>query len=305
MQFGHFDLENKEYFHKLEEVDIDFTNAVLRHSADESIIYKEVNGEPVYLGYYFPKNYDKTEKYPIFVFIHGGGWASHRIFDDQTQWSGDYLGYLARYYADRGFLCVSIDYRLAIENGQLPGYEIIDSYEDCCDAMDYIISHAEEYGADTENMYLLGESAGGHLAGAVATFHYDRRYVFQNVFFINAITELFDKTWFTRVPKESRHKEMATLNMKEKARFLSPLYQVDDAIGSVVLIHGEADSCVLPEHSKKFYQRMCELSKPCDLHIIEKTNHAFLLAEYTDNLTACKIGIDILNQYLDRKQVIG
>ena len=81
--------------------------------------------------------------------------------------------------------------------------------------------------------------------------------------------------------------------------------QVDDAIGSVVLIHGEADSCVLPEHSKKFYQRMCELSKPCDLHIIEKTNHAFLLAEYTDNLTACKIGIDILNQYLDRKQVIG
>lgn len=135
------------FFHKLKNNDIDLTNAIAGHSADQSIIYKKVNGEPVYLGYYFPPKYDRTRKYPTFIFIHGGGWASHKIFDDQPHWQGDYLGYLARYYADRGFLCVSMDYRLIKENGQTAGYELIDSYEDCCDAMDYIQRHAEEYGA--------------------------------------------------------------------------------------------------------------------------------------------------------------
>lgn len=288
-----------EFFHELKDVDIDLTGAISKHSADECVIYKYVDDNSIYLGYYFPKNYDRTKKYPTFVFIHGGGWASHKTFDDQEHWQGDYLGYLARYYADKGFLCVSVDYRLAIECGQLAGYEIIDSYEDCCDAMDYVLSHAEEYGVDCENMYLLGESAGGHLAGAVATFQYDRRYTFQKVFLVNPITHLEDG-WMNRVPVHSVHPRLVSLSMEERAKFLSPLHQVDEQIGKVVLIHGDSDPCVAPEHSKKFYQRMCELSKPCDLHMIEGTGHAFLLAEYTKEVLACKIGIEIINQHLDK-----
>lgn len=290
-----------EFFHELKDVDIDLTDAISRHSADECVIYKYVNGEPIYLGYYFPKKYDSAEKYPTFVFIHGGGWASHKIFEDQLHWQGDYLGFLARYYADKGYLCVSIDYRLAKECGQMPEYEVIDSYEDCCDAVDYVLAHADEYGANAHKMYLLGESAGGHLAGAVATFHYDRRYTFEKVFLVNAITDMCDKTWNGRVPEKSVHERLADLSMDERAIFLSPLYQVDGEIGEVVLIHGEADTCVLPQHSKKFYQRMCELSKACDLHMIEGTRHAFLLAEYYKNgLEACKIAIRIIDEHMQK-----
>ena len=286
-----------KFFHELKDVDIDFSDAVKRHSADECICYKEVEGEPVYLGYYFPKNYDTSKKYPTFVFIHGGGWASHKIFEDQVHWAGDYLGYLARYYAERGFLSVSVDYRLIKGNGQATGYELLDNYEDCCDAMDYILQHAKQYGVDTSKMYLLGESAGGHLAGAVATFHYDRRYTFEKVFLINAITDL-DEKWNKAVPQKSVHKRMMSPDFDERAKFLSPLYQVGEEIGEVVLIHGEDDTCVMPAHSEKFYKRMCALSKKCDFHMIEKTGHAFLLAEYTEFQTSCRIGIDILNQYL-------
>lgn len=288
-----------KFFHELKNNEIHLAKAIDGHSADKSIIYKKVDGEPIYLGYYFPKNYDRMRKYPMFVFIHGGGWASHKIFDDQTHWQGDYLGYLARYYADRGFLCVSIDYRLIKDNGQTAGYELIDSYEDCCDAIDYIQQHADEYGADIHNMYLLGESAGGHLAGAVAAFHYDRCYSFEKVFLVNAITEL-DEKWNRSVPKQSAHSRLAALDFDECAKFLSPIYHVDHRMGEVVLIHGEADTCVSLKHSEKFYHRMCELSKKCELHVIEKTNHAFLLAEYTKEIVACKVAIEIINKSLEK-----
>lgn len=287
-----------KFFHELKEVDIDLTDAILGHSADKSIIYKEVDGEPIYLGYYFPKDYDRAEKYATFIFIHGGGWENRKIFDDQSHWQGDYLGYLARYYADKGFLCVSMDYRIIKEHGQMARYELIDSYEDCCDAMDYILGHADEYGVDENNMYLLGESAGGHLAGAVATFHYDRQYTFKKAILVNPITHLEDE-WSQKVPKNSRHPRLSGLSFEKRAKFLSPLYQINEDTCDVVLIHGENDSVVNPEHSKRFYERMTRLSKPCELYLVEKTDHAFLLAEYyKSGLEACKIAIEILDRSL-------
>lgn len=284
-------------FHELKEIDIDLTDAISRHSADEGVVYKTVNGEPIYLGYYFPKNYDKQKKYPTFLFIHGGGWCSHTIFEEQPHWQGDYLGYLARYYADKGMICVSIDYRLAVDCGQNDGYGIIDCYEDCCDAVDYVLGHADAYGVNIENMYLLGESAGGHLAGAVTTFHYDRKYSFQKVILVNAITHLEDD-WKDRVPVNTTHPKLADLSFAERAAFLAPLYQISDETGDVVLIHGESDTVVNREHSVKFYDRMKELGKNCELHTVRNTNHAFLLAEYTPNIMACKVGINIINNHL-------
>lgn len=285
------------YYYKPEDKELDLRHAVSCHSADKTIAYKTVAGEPVYLGYYLPADFDETKKYPLFVFVHGGGWSSHMIFDDQPRWQGDYLGYLARYYADKGFVCVSMDYRLAREDGQAEGYELIDCYEDCCDAMDYVLVHAAEYGIDTEEIYLLGESAGGHLAGALATFHYDRSYPFKKAFLINPITHLEDG-WKTRVPANSTHPRLAALSLEERAAFLSPLYQICENTCDTVLIHGQSDSVVDPQHARRFYDRMKELSGSCELHLIEETGHAFLLAEYTRQIAACKIGIGIIDKVL-------
>ena len=291
-----------KYSHELKEIKIDLNDAILRHSADRTIAYKEVNGEPVYLGYYFPNDYQKGRKYPVFFFVHGGGWSNHKIFEDQPHWQGDHLGFLARYYAEKGFVCVSIDYRLIREHGQAMGYEIIDCYEDCCDAVDYVMEHAIEYGADIQNMYLLGESAGGHLAGALLTFDYDRQYQFKKAILVNPITHLEDK-WQNWVATNSRHLKLSELSFRELIQFLSPLYHVDSQTSETILIHGESDMVVAPEHSERFYEKMTAVTKSCELHLIEKTNHAFLLAEYKgQDLTACKIAIDIIDRNVLEKE---
>ncbi len=43
---------------------------------------------------------------------------------------------------------------------------------------------------------------------------------------------------------------------------------------------------------------MKELSRPCELHVIEKTDHAFLLAEYYKGLAACDIALEIIDSTL-------
>lgn len=283
-------------FHELKKRALDLSNAISGHSGDECIIYKTVNGEPCYLAYYFPPEYDRSQKYPVFFFVHGGGWVSHKIFEDQEHWQGDYLGFLARYYANKGFVSVGIDYRLARDAGQTEHYGMLQCYEDCCDALDYVLAHADEYGIDTWKMYLLGESAGGHLAGALATFHYDRCYAFRKVFLVNPITH-FEDRWEKMIPMNSSHSKLANLTVEERATFLSPLYQVQKGNCQVVLIHGNDDTTVDPEHSLRFYDRMLELGCQCELHLIEQTKHAFLLAEYyKDGPDACKTAIGIIDE---------
>lgn len=285
--------------HKLDKCEIDLSFAIEQHSADKIVAYKKVDGAPIYLGYYLPNDFHQNRDYPLFFFIHGGGWESRKIFPEQKCWQGDYLGYLARYYANKGFIGVCIDYRLVREHGQTYNYGIIECYEDCCDALDYVIAQAIEYGIDTKQMFLLGESAGGHLAGALATFHYDRHYVFQKIFLVNPITNLDDE-WKSRVPVDSYHPQLSKLAMEERAKFLSPLYQVQKGIGEIVLIHGKEDTTVNPMQSIMFYNKMLELGQKCELHLIENTKHAFLLAEYyRDGLEACNIAIKIINHRLD------
>ncbi len=285
--------------HQLTEAtDISLEEAIAGHSADQTICYTEAEGKPIYMGLFFPEDYDAWKKYPVFIMIHGGGWSSHKVFEEQAHWQGDYLGYLARYYAQKGFVAVSLDYCLIKDWGQKPGFGLWEAYKDCMVAIDYLAEHAEAYGLNMEELYLLGESAGGHLAGAVATFEYERAYKFKKVFLLNPITDLLDPMWQKAVPVQAGEEPLAGLDYKQRSEFLSPYYSVKGDVGEVILFHGEEDSTVDPEHSKKFYEKYRAMSCPCELHMFEGTKHAFMLPEYYTDTAACRIGIDIINKKL-------
>ena len=83
----------------------DFKKFTACHSGDITEKYKSVDNIPLNVSLYFPKAFSPKCKYKTLLLIHGGSWETHKIFEDQNGiWQGDYLGFLARYYADKGFV---------------------------------------------------------------------------------------------------------------------------------------------------------------------------------------------------------
>ncbi len=91
---------------------------------------------------------------PCVVFLHGGGWALGGL---QTHDA------IARFVAVRsGTQVVAVDYRLAPEHRHpVP-------LDDCLSALRHVQEHGVALGIDPSRLILLGDSAGGGLAAAIA-----------------------------------------------------------------------------------------------------------------------------------------
>lgn len=289
-------------YHPLSTRHLELSSCICRHSGDLTVPYKYVDGSPLTLSIYFPPEHQTGKRYPLFVFVHGGGWTNRRIFPDQSHWAGDYLGFLARYYAEKGYICVSIDYRTLGSGKDASPYELIDLYEDCADAVTYLKTREAEFGLDFTHSIVLGESAGGHLAGALATFSYRDQPQFQKAILVNPITDLLDSRWMQFLPSESTHPVLQGKSKAEQALFLSPAHQIGSHTPETLLIHGTADTVVRPMHAQSFYDEMCRHNRKAQLHWIADTNHAFLLAEYMQesqlSLDAAAIAMEIIDAFL-------
>lgn len=106
------------------------------------------------LDLYLPKPKDTAA--PVVVAIHGGGWAigdkSNRSFvQPKTAW-----------FNHHGFIVASVNYRLS------PKVTHPAHIEDVCAAVAWIQKNIAEHGGDPKQLYLLGHSAGAHLAALAA-----------------------------------------------------------------------------------------------------------------------------------------
>lgn len=99
------------------------------------------------LDVYYPEN--TTEKLPVIIDIHGGGW----MYADKNL-----NEYYCKSLADRGFVVFNISYRL------VPDVTVNEQIQDCALALKWIGENMADYPCDTENIMLTGDSAGGQLA---------------------------------------------------------------------------------------------------------------------------------------------
>ena len=104
------------------------------------------------LDIYCPKG--TRQALPTIISIHGGGW----VYGDKELYS-HYCMRLAR----RGFTVVNFTYRLA------PEYRYPAPLEDTCAVMKWMQDNAETYFIDLNNVFMLGDSAGGQLCHQLLT----------------------------------------------------------------------------------------------------------------------------------------
>ena len=111
------------------------------------------------LRLYRPKNAG-TGTLPVVVNFHGGGWVSGDAY--QSEW------WCAGIAARAEVVVVSVDYRLA------PEYRFPVPAEDCYAATAWVAANATSLGVDPNRLAVMGDSAGGNLAAAVALMARDR-----------------------------------------------------------------------------------------------------------------------------------
>ena len=109
--------------------------------------YGKVGDRSLKLDLYSPKV--RTEKLPLLVFIHGGGWKGGK--------KEDYKLY-TQVFATKGYVVASVGYRLTGE-AKFPA-----CVNDVKCAIRYLRSNAAALGVDAERIGVVGGSAGGHLA---------------------------------------------------------------------------------------------------------------------------------------------
>ncbi|OWM89399.1 hypothetical protein CDL15_Pgr024147 [Punica granatum] len=99
------------------------------------------------LDLYLPKNMDGPR--PVIAFITGGAWII-----GYKAW-GSLLG---QQLTEKGIIVACIDYR------NFPQGTISDMVTDALQGISFVCNHITEYGGDPNRIYVMGQSAGAHVA---------------------------------------------------------------------------------------------------------------------------------------------
>lgn len=100
---------------------------------------------------------DGAKDAPVMIMIHGGGWS---MGDKNNRGLNTNK---APFFHQNGFIYVSINYRLS------PAITHPAHIEDVAEAVAWVYDNIGKYGGDRNKIFVMGHSAGAHLAALVAT----------------------------------------------------------------------------------------------------------------------------------------
>jgi acetyl esterase len=117
--------------------------------------YRQAPEGDLFLHIYYPPGWKQEDARPAIVFFFGGGWKTGSYVQLEPQ---------AEYFASRGLVAASADYRIFNKHKATPDQ----SLQDAKSALRWVRTNARELGVDENKIIASGGSAGGHLAAAAA-----------------------------------------------------------------------------------------------------------------------------------------
>ena len=199
-------------------------------TVETDVIYGRTQGSALLADIAYP---EEGEDLPAIIYVHGGRWrAGERTGRERLnveQWAG--FGYFA----------MTIDYRLVLAS-PAPAPQ-----QDLLCAIRWVHAHADEYNVDPNRIYLIGNSAGGHMVSLVATLGDgpyekvggwdDARSDVRAVISVAAPYELNTLSWGNLwTPIEG--------DIAEARRIASPIHQINAATKPILVIHSDDDRSV-------------------------------------------------------------
>ena len=201
--------------------------------------------------------------FPAAIIVHGGGWVrGDKEFDVEPLFAP---------LSEAGFAWFSINYRLTTDWAHFG-----EAVADVESAIRFVKAHAGEYRVDAGRIGLLGESAGGQLAGMAALRGAPGTNV-RGVVLLYAPTDLVTLAKNSEyIPEPFRGTVMSlpfTDMIVDRLAKLSPALNVKAGMPPFLLIHGTEDPLVPYEQSLSFREKARAVGAECDLYPVPGAGH--------------------------------
>jgi acetyl esterase/lipase len=224
------------------------------------------------------RNLGACENAPVLLQIHGGAWT-YRYGSKNEQGVP-----LTVEMAKRGWVCVSISYRLS------PDYTFPDPLLDCKKALAWVKEHIAEYGGNPDFVVVTGGSAGGHLSSLLALTENKPEFQpgFESVdtrvqgcvpFY--GIYDLLDRQKLQLSPGLDilLRKKIIRKTKDEAAELyeqMSPLSQIHENAPPFLLVHGDKDSLTSLGEAQYFASELDKVShNSVEFAEVAGAQHAF------------------------------
>ena len=232
---------------------LNYSQSKIQQIKPEKILYKNTEEGELNLFVYKPSEFDIKKKYSCIVFFHGGGWNSGNPeqFDRQS-----------RYFASRGMVAVSVEYRIRNVHGTSP----IQAMEDAKSAIRFIRSNAKLLSIDSNKIAAAGGSAGGHLAAVAGNID-----LFDNS---NEDLTISSKPNLLILYNPVLHngRKWPWIDNPSNA---SPYDNISKGAPPTIILTGTEDKIIPVELIENYKKRMESIGSRCDVIFYEGAEHAF------------------------------
>jgi acetyl esterase/lipase len=215
------------------------------------VVYGHAGGIDLALDTYRP---DNDRVLPGIVWVHGGGWSA----GDKSESAEGAIG-----YARQGYVCFSVNYRLA----KSPANPWPAQLDDVQRAVRWIRAHADQYHLDAAHLGAIGGSAGGHLVACLGTMDTRDNSDPELAKYSSRVTCVVDMSGpsdltadFASLGAQGAQAIAIMTNFfggktRDQApdlyRDASPVFHIDDKTVPFLIFHGEADELVPVDQARR------------------------------------------------------
>ena len=221
---------------------------------------------------------------PVVVFFYGGAW--------QEGSRSDYL-FVAEALTQRGYVVVVPDYRV------YPEVKYPDFLLDGAAAVAWAVAHAKQYGGDPSRLFLMGHSAGAHIATMLAL---DRSYLDAQKMPVGALKGLIGLAGAYDFLPLTEPNVIALFASEPNLALTQPIHYVPArataATPPVLLLHGDVDQRVLPKNSINLARELRATGVRVEIDLLPGMSHTDIISQFTRLLRGDGKVVDRVDQFI-------
>ena len=251
----------------------------------DTINYKDTNNVKLNLDLYRPTKIPLKGS-PVILYVHGGSWAYGDNYIPQI------LSPLLETFLDRGYSIISVSYELLNKD--------IDFSKQVCDVKDsirWIYKNKDTYNFNTNEIGVIGVSAGAHLA-MLATYSDEGEFVDSKDLAdyptnIKYLLDFFGPTDLSTLDESIATDEINNAlknigNKEEYTKKFSPINYVKEGLPKTIIIHSKVDTMVPYDNSLSLYTKSKALGNDVKLVTVNDMNHDLSNISEEDTMTIAK-----------------